>query len=137
MEPVYRNIEFCRDPATLWGKIREGRWDWLGVHRNGQFVLGSPRASRFTDHAAVTVGLADGGEGQHGVRLQDDPECPASELCFRAEVDAQAKYDEIIRTFDSREGPLVILVERIEERHVVQTEWIVKRPSTYDWRPPA
>jgi hypothetical protein len=136
VEPVYRNIEFCCDPQTLWGKMREGRWDWLGVHRNGQFVLGSPRASRITDHAAVTLSVAEAADGAHGVRLEDDPERPASEFWFREASDADAKYDEIVAQYEGREGPLVVRVDRIEQREVVRTEWIVKRPSTYDWRPP-
>jgi hypothetical protein len=44
MQPVYRKIEFVSDPERLWGKLKGGRWDWLGVHPEGQFVLGSPAA---------------------------------------------------------------------------------------------
>jgi len=44
-EPIYQRIEFCRSPKTLWGKIENGRYDWLGVHKNGQFVVGSPPVS--------------------------------------------------------------------------------------------
>jgi hypothetical protein len=46
VKPVYEKIEFCRNAKTLWGKIQSGRWDWLGVHPNGQFVLGSPRQGK-------------------------------------------------------------------------------------------
>ena len=43
MHPVYETISFCTNPETLWRKLEEGRWDWLGVHPKGQYVLGSPR----------------------------------------------------------------------------------------------
>src|SRR5215204_4051057 len=46
VKPVYEKIEFCRNAKTLWGKLQSGRWGWLGVHPNGQFVLGSPRQGK-------------------------------------------------------------------------------------------
>lgn len=55
--PVYEKIEFCRNAKALWGKIQSGRWDWLGVHPDGKFVVGSPRQRKgSTMMAAPTIG---------------------------------------------------------------------------------
>jgi hypothetical protein len=65
--PLYKKIKFCRKPETLWGKIESGGWDWLGVHPNGQFVLGSPRVRRLELRGTATLTSRDAVEGEHGV----------------------------------------------------------------------
>lgn len=56
-----RTIEFCRNAKTLWGKIESGRWDWLGVHPDGQFVLGSLARSRSGLSASIVRAGAEAG----------------------------------------------------------------------------
>jgi hypothetical protein len=139
MEPVYRNIEFCRDPKTLWGKLKEGRWDWLGVHRNGQFVLGSPRRGGVSRtigeltkrHVSVT-------EGEHGVAVIAHPshEHLRSVDWHPDEKTAKADFEARVADLRNREGPLIMRVQRLMQERVVEEQYVWKNPSTYDWRPP-
>jgi hypothetical protein len=54
-QQLYRVIEFCKDPETLWAKIESGHWQWLGIHPSGKYVLGRPPVPIFEAHAAGTV----------------------------------------------------------------------------------
>lgn len=68
MEPIYRRIEFCRNPERLWGKLRSGRYDWLGVKSDGQFVLGSPPVKKGSGLIASGTKDKDGAPTvEHGV----------------------------------------------------------------------
>jgi hypothetical protein len=40
---LYAVLEQCRKPEVLWAKLATGHYDWLGVRRNGKYVLGRPR----------------------------------------------------------------------------------------------
>ncbi|WP_214369835.1 hypothetical protein [Pseudonocardia sp. H11422] len=42
-QQLYPVVESCRKPEVLWSKLASGNDDWLGVRRNGRFVLGRPR----------------------------------------------------------------------------------------------
>ncbi len=42
---LYPVLEQCRKPEILWAKLATGNYDWLGVRRNGKYVLGRPRLS--------------------------------------------------------------------------------------------
>jgi hypothetical protein len=44
-QQVYAVLEQCRKPDVLWAKLATGHYDWLGVRRNGKYVLGRPRLS--------------------------------------------------------------------------------------------
>jgi hypothetical protein len=44
-EQLYAVLEQCRKPEVLWDKLASGKYDWLGVRRNGKYVLGRPRLS--------------------------------------------------------------------------------------------
>lgn len=138
MEPVYRNIEFCRSPDTLWGKLREGRWDWLGVHPKSGFVLGSPRRSGVIEaHYGMKVIRADGKAGD-GVRIFLDPPHPDlfEELWCEDAGEATALFEERVRTYEGREGPLLLKVELVRDGKVAERKFVVKAPPTYGvWRP--
>lgn len=54
-QQLYGAIEFVRNPEHLFGKIDSGRYDWLGVRPDGQFVVGSPPVSRVRATASATV----------------------------------------------------------------------------------
>ncbi len=45
---LYPILEQCRKPEGLWAKLATGNYDWLGVRRNGKYVLGRPRLSTVT-----------------------------------------------------------------------------------------
>lgn len=42
-QQLYAAIEYCRKPTTLWSRLATGHYDWLGMRRDGRFVLGRPR----------------------------------------------------------------------------------------------
>jgi hypothetical protein len=42
-QQLYPVLEQCRKPEILWAKLATGNYDWLGVRRNGRYVLGRPR----------------------------------------------------------------------------------------------
>jgi hypothetical protein len=44
-QQLYAVLEQCRKPEVLWAKLATGHYDWLGVRRNGKYVLGRPRLS--------------------------------------------------------------------------------------------
>ena len=44
-QQLYAILEQCREPEVLWAKLSTGHYDWLGVRRNGKYVLGRPRLS--------------------------------------------------------------------------------------------
>jgi hypothetical protein len=44
-QQLYPVLEQCRKPEILWAKLATGNYDWLGMRRNGKYVLGRPRLS--------------------------------------------------------------------------------------------
>ena len=71
VKPVYEKIEFCRNAKALWGKIQSGRWDWVGVHPDGKFVVGSPRQSKGVTMRLATTSTTSGAtSGEHGVYVR-------------------------------------------------------------------
>lgn len=44
-QQLYPVLEQCRKPEVLWAKLATGNYDWLGVRRNGKYVVGRPRLS--------------------------------------------------------------------------------------------
>lgn len=44
-QQLYPVLEQCRKPEVLWAKLATGNYDWLGVRRNGTYVVGRPRLS--------------------------------------------------------------------------------------------
>jgi hypothetical protein len=129
--PVYRYIEFCRDPEALWGKLRSGKWDWLGVHPDGKFVVGRPRLKRSSLRAALTVSASEALEGEHGVRTYT-PDGFAGERWCNTEEDAKVEFrEEVEKQGDENRGPLLLKIHRIEKGKVVDKEFVVRRPTTY------
>jgi len=51
-QQLYPVLEQCRKPEILWTKLASGNYDWIGVRRNGKYVLGRPRLSTVTPHDA-------------------------------------------------------------------------------------
>ena len=127
--PLYRYIEFCRNPETLWHKLQSGHWDWLGVHPKGQFVLGRPRRGGLTDAATVKLKTEDAKEGQHGVRVHHWSGAPKVKPVTYWVPDAkQARelYENILEQLESRSIVLarVVLIQNNqvdEERFIART----------------
>lgn len=75
MEPIYQRMDYCSEPKTLWGKLQSGEWDWLGIDRDRNFILGYPRrVGGVTDSLMVVMEKGpDVIPGDHTVRIYDDP----------------------------------------------------------------
>jgi hypothetical protein len=44
-QQLYAVLESVKKPEALWAKLATGNYDWLGVRRNGRYVIGRPRLS--------------------------------------------------------------------------------------------
>jgi hypothetical protein len=42
-QQLYAVLEAIKKPEALWDKLATGNYDWLGVRRNGRYVVGRPR----------------------------------------------------------------------------------------------
>jgi hypothetical protein len=42
-QQLYAVLEAHKKPEVLWAKLATGNYDWLGVRRNGRYVVGRPR----------------------------------------------------------------------------------------------
>jgi hypothetical protein len=128
--PRYKHIEFCRNAETLWGKIRSGRWDWLGVHPDGRFVLGSPPTGRIQDGVGLEVVRGDAEEGRYGVVLHT-PGGPAGSTWCESADEARGEFDRCVREVSDREDPELVRVRLVLEGKIAREEFLVRRPSTY------
>jgi hypothetical protein len=130
--PRYEKIEFCRRAETLWGKLEEGRWDWLGVHPDGQFVLGSPPASRVEAlPPGIVVSSASAPPNQSGVTIQE-PTSPSSGFWMETAEEAESEFERHFAdasTDDVR--PRVVRLRLYQDSRITREEFIVHRPSTY------
>jgi hypothetical protein len=64
-QQLYPILEQCRKPEVLWTKLATGNYDWLGVRRNGKYVLGRPRLSTVVPEDAAAP--PDDGQAAHRV----------------------------------------------------------------------
>jgi hypothetical protein len=129
-EPVYEHIEFCRSAETLWGKLKEGRWDWLGVHPDGRYVLGSPSRKVGRTRATDIRIMRGATRGRHGIRYIDVDGSAGATWCT-TEGEAREASEDGIEVAGFSERPhllkfvLVVLGEDAEE------EFVVRNPPTY------
>ncbi len=133
MEPVYEELSFVRNAEALWRKLEEGRWDWLGVKPDGQFVLGSPcRPTGPTMFAAAMVTMpADANTGQFGYSI-DGPSAPASGSWFATEEAARSAFAETVAQLRQASGaPSLQRVTLWINHELEEEEFIVNNPSTY------
>ena len=132
MIPVYQHIEFCQDAATLWGKLEEGRWDWLGVHPDGQFVLGSPR--RAVGGLKVTgAEVSKPGAKRRGFGFTTTvPGSGESGDWFTDPGEARAAYLAAVKAAEAEAGtPSIRRFTLWIDREFVESSFVVNRPSTY------
>ena len=129
---MYERIEFVRNAESLWGKI-ESKWDWLGVHPDKQFVVGYPRRREGIKlTASGTVVKKGATEGEHGVRVRvPRTDHPAGTDWYASEQQAKAAYGQTVERERKASGPGIVKVERVEQRKVVEREFVVRRPSSY------
>ena len=133
VKPVYEKNEFGRNAEALWGKIESGLWDWLGVHPDGQFVVGSPRQRKgSTARAALTIQRGNAKPGEHGVYVRTPLGPGPSKTWCQTEQQACEEFRTTVDSLrDESKGPGLFKVERVEKGFIVDEEWIVRRPSTY------
>lgn len=129
-QPIYKHIEFCRSPKTLWGKLDSGLWEWLGVAPDRRFVLGSPRRSgvlRLSGDAEVGPSGAEA--LGHRVRVRS-PAGGSTTRWFRTAEEARSSFEQKI-TGEADGAPRVLLVELFEGGQLRDEEYVVSRGSTY------
>ena len=133
--PLYEYIEFCRNPETLWGKLQEGRWDWLGVHPRGQFVLGRPsRARNGLQVPPIGVTRTDPGasEGHYGIKTYSWlgwPDSPPGILWFRTAEEARTEFEKEVERLDSPEqSPVLARIVLIEHGQVTDERFLAQTP---------
>lgn len=137
MEPVYRNIEFVSDFERLWGKMSSGRWDWLGVRKDGQFVLGSPRRAKRGMTASLTVVHEGADQRENGVAVHWLPDRSPSWDWWPTAPSAREGYRNEIAKLKASANPLLARVELIRGGTVIEQEWVLVNVPTYGvWRPP-
>lgn len=132
--PLYQNIEFCRSTETLWNKLQSGRWDWLGVHTKGQFVLGSPKVRRREmtgfQYTALPEGCGPDDATEHGVSHQvwtGFVGLRPNREWVRERTQAKERYDELLEHY-RKQTPVLVKVWRIEKGRPVESEFIVNVP---------
>lgn len=132
--PLYQYIEFCRNAQTLWNKLQEGRWDWLGRKPDGQFVLGRP--SRARNGAQVfPVGLQRNdpeNKKQHGVKTyiwMGWPDSPPGALWFASTEEARTAFKDQIAYLNAPEQrPILAKVVLIENKNPTDEQFVAQTP---------
>jgi hypothetical protein len=134
--PLYEYIEFCSNAETLWRKLDEGRWDWLGVHPRGQFVLGRPtRARNGLQVSPLGVIRSDPGatERRNGVksyRWLGWPKSPPDALWFTSAEEARTEFEKELERLDNPEqSPILARVVLIENGYPTDERFIAQTPS--------
>ena len=112
-------------------KLKEGRWDWLGVHPKGQFVLGSPRRTQGVSIPTPTV-VAEASTGHaHGYWI-DSPDSGAGGQFYDDPDAARAAFADAVRALQEQEGhPAVLRLRLIIDFELAEEEYVVHRPPTY------
>jgi hypothetical protein len=133
VKPIYEKIEFCRNRETLWGKLQSGRWDWLGVHPSGNFVLGSPPQGKGFAMMAAPINRRGGATpGEHGVYVRTPLGPGPSKIWCQSEQQAREEFRTTVDSLrDESKCPGLFRVERVVKGSVVDEELIVRRPPTY------
>jgi hypothetical protein len=140
MEPVYQRIDHVSNTRRLWGKLQSGKWDWLGINKEGDYTLGYPsRKSGVSEYFMVTIrDTEDVVLGQHVVRIYDDPrqERPWRDSHHEDEATAMAKFQQFAEEMRTSPNHRLTKVQRIEGNVVVQ-EWFGVAGHREEWYPEA
>jgi hypothetical protein len=123
---LYPVLEQCRKPEVLWAKLASGNCDWLGVRRNGKFVLGRPRLSSAVEDDPAPP--PDQARDRHRVEclgpLQRTPRWEA----FATSAEAREAYRRTVR--EDLDAPLrssgVWRVRLVEDGRSVEQRYVVR-----------
>ncbi|GAY07919.1 hypothetical protein [Pseudonocardia sp. N23] len=99
-QQLYTRIEFVRNAEALWAKIESGRYDWLGVAPEGQYVLGSPPTQRL-GASPGGVSMRAGTVEEHRIEFRGAGESQPGARWFASSHDARAGFD----SFVAERGP--------------------------------
>src|SRR5215213_8991219 len=124
VKPVYEMIEFCRNAEALWGKVASGRWDWLGVHPDGKYVVGSPRQGKgFTMMATPAIRKGDAKPGEYGVYVRTPLGPGPSKTWYQTGQQAREGFRTTVDSLrDESKGPGLFKVERVEKGFIADEE---------------
>jgi len=134
--PLYRKIEFCRDPETLWRKI-ESWWDWLGVYPDGQFVVGYPKRKAHLEIDRPGPIKWPGADGQYRVRVKVPLVAGWYEYWLPTQAEATDKYEEIVALQGKGGGQpnaTLMRVQELDGDRVLRESLIVARLPNYEGR---
>jgi hypothetical protein len=124
-QQLYAIVETVRTPQRLWDRLATGNYDWIGMRRNGRFVLGRPRLSAVVEHGSDPSPVPSAhrveacGPLDRSVVVEGHP----------TEAEARAAYEQTIagdpvtplRSSGVWKVRLVVGDETVEERLVVRT----------------
>ena len=131
--PIYRKIEFCKSPCSLWGKLESGRWDWIGIKPDGNFMLGSPAAKkRSAGRAGGRVSPAGLESDEHRVRARTF-QGPWVARTFRTADEAREYWPRRVSELRNlrNEQPILYLTELKCDGQLEAKRFIVARPPNY------
>lgn len=130
-QPLYRVIEFCREPKALWDKIESGHWQWLGIRPDGMFVLGRPPRHGLDAQVAGTA--AEEGTDpasriefrapRHGMSARQFSSPEAARAAFGAFIAAEGP--------DGMKGPGIWRVRLITDGHLEDEQLVVRKRTNY------
>jgi hypothetical protein len=126
-QQLYAIVESCRKPELLWDMLATGNYDWLGVRRNGRFVLGRPRLSAVTEHGDAPA--APDAPEPHRVEIRGPLDRSVHRERYPTPDEAREAYERIIagdpvtplRSSGVWKVQLVLDGDPVEERLVVRT----------------
>ena len=125
-QQLYAVLEAVKKPEELWAKLATGNYDWLGVRRNGRYVIGRPRLSAVSrdDSPASRNRAQDRHRIEYVGPLDRNPRWEA----YATAEEARGAYDRVVtgdpitpmRTSGIWKVRLVIDDESLEELLVVR-----------------
>jgi hypothetical protein len=93
-QQLYAVLESVKKPEALWAKLVTGNYDWLGVRRNGRYVIGRPRLSMVTsdDSAASPNTVQD----RHRIEYMGPLDRRPLWEPYATAEEARAAYDRVV-----------------------------------------
>ena len=125
-QQLYAVIEFCKKCETAWGKIRSGKYDWLGM-KGDTFVFGRPPFPRGLTGTMVGVVTHPGADGSHVVEVQTPTSTNPSRSLHATAADARAAFLDEVARLQAHDGSSGMWKLRlIIDRQLVHEEFVVR-----------
>jgi hypothetical protein len=128
---MYRVIESCTDPETLFAKIDSGHWDWLGVQQSGNrrtFILGRPRRGGMGLVASVQArhGNVETGRNRVVVRTPHAVKVSPEEAWWPTGEEARADFERRKTELMQGEGSGLFKMRLYVEDQLVDEHFVVR-----------